>query len=225
MAGASDEERRLHARLLARDPVAPSDLMNDYLAAITRRLLRERQPGPDTHAVEDAAIDALMSYAERPQQYDPEKLPLPSFLLMSAHADLKNLERSEARHIHGALSYDDSPMVAVEVSLVAGKDSVEAQAIKELEMDLPGEISRDEALRALQMIGAEFPQPADRRILALQLDGERRTERFAQVMGILDLPPAEQRRLVKQAKDRIDKRVQRLRARVRKGEGTNDEHN
>jgi RNA polymerase sigma-70 factor (ECF subfamily) len=59
-----------------------------------------------------------------------------------------------------------------------------------------------EMLRALQ-------DPVDRKVLELRMMGERRTQRFAEVMGISDLPPSEQRQKVKRAKDRIEKLLQR----------------
>jgi RNA polymerase sigma-70 factor (ECF subfamily) len=51
--------------------------------------------------------------------------------------------------------------------------------------------------------------PTDRQILALRLQGERRTEAFAELLGISHLPIGVQRREVKRAKDRIDKILRR----------------
>ena len=53
----------------------------------------------------------------------------------------------------------------------------------------------------------------DRRLLELRLSGERKTSVFADVLAITDLPIAEQRRIVKQHKDRIDKIVRRAQER------------
>jgi RNA polymerase sigma-70 factor (ECF subfamily) len=60
----------------------------------------------------------------------------------------------------------------------------------------------DELRRSLE-------NPVDRRILELRAMGERRTEQFAKVLGILHLPVDQQRREVKRAKDRIDKVMRR----------------
>jgi hypothetical protein len=49
----------------------------------------------------------------------------------------------------------------------------------------------------------------DRQILSLRLQGERRTEVFAAVLGISNLPIEVQRREVKRTKDRIDKILRR----------------
>jgi hypothetical protein len=60
----------------------------------------------------------------------------------------------------------------------------------------------EEMMRLLQ-------DPKDRQILALRLQGERRTEAFAEILGILHLSIEAQRRGVKRAKDRIDKTLRR----------------
>lgn len=49
----------------------------------------------------------------------------------------------------------------------------------------------------------------DQRIHELRLQGERRTQVFAQILGIDHLPTEVQRRQVKRAKDRIDKLLER----------------
>lgn len=51
--------------------------------------------------------------------------------------------------------------------------------------------------------------PRDQQILALRLQGERRTEAFAEILGISHLPIEAQRREVKRIKDRIDKILRR----------------
>jgi hypothetical protein len=51
--------------------------------------------------------------------------------------------------------------------------------------------------------------PKDRQILALRLEGERRTAVFAEILGVSHLPMEVQRREVKRAKDRIDKILRR----------------
>jgi hypothetical protein len=49
----------------------------------------------------------------------------------------------------------------------------------------------------------------DRQILALRLQGERRTAAFAEILGVSHLSIEVQRREVKRAKDRIDKILRR----------------
>ena len=50
--------------------------------------------------------------------------------------------------------------------------------------------------------------------MVLRLQGERRTEAFAEILGISHLSIETQRREVKRAKDRIDKTLRRQGGRV-----------
>ena len=53
-------------------------------------------------------------------------------------------------------------------------------------------------------------QGREREAVDLIIDGERRTEVYAHVIGLQDRPWQEQVREVKRAKDRLKKRMQRL---------------
>jgi hypothetical protein len=75
-----------------------------------------------------------------------------------------------------------------------------------------GNLLQEEAARQQQQhaqLMSMLPNQQDRQILALRLQGERRTEAFAKILQISHLPIAEQRREVKRAKDRIDKFLRR----------------
>jgi RNA polymerase sigma-70 factor, ECF subfamily len=76
-----------------------------------------------------------------------------------------------------------------------------------------GNILQQEETGALQRqqegMMQRLSDPRDRQILALRLQGERRTEAFAEILGLSDLPIEAQRREVKRAKDRIDKILRR----------------
>ena len=218
--GASAEELALHERLLARDPVAPADLFERYLEPVVRGLLGVRERGPDTHLAESAAIDALASYAARPEQYQPARLRLASFLRMAARGDYDNALTKERRHGLRAVSIDDRPD-GVELSLVDGNTSVEDEALERLGVDLPAGLGR---AAALELIRAEFPDQRDRLLLPLVIDDERRTQPYAAILQIEERPAKEQRDEVKRHKDRLKKRLQRLRARLGAGAaaGTNE---
>jgi len=59
--------------------------------------------------------------------------------------------------------------------------------------------------------GAEiFREDGDEAVLRLFLSGEDSTEVYARALGASDLSEDEQRQLVKQRRDRIEKRLQRL---------------
>jgi hypothetical protein len=61
-----------------------------------------------------------------------------------------------------------------------------------------------------QRVEAHFPDARDRQLLRLVLQGERKTTRFAVVLGLADLDRVSQQREVKRHKDRIAKRLRRL---------------
>jgi hypothetical protein len=54
------------------------------------------------------------------------------------------------------------------------------------------------------------PDPVDQQLIDLMIKGERRTEAFAKVLGIVDMEVIQQRKIVKQRKDRLKKRLTRL---------------
>lgn len=214
--GATSDELALHERLLAGDPTAPAEAIERFLGPITRALLGPRERGPDTHLLEDAVIEALFSYVMRPAQYDPRRAGLDAYLRMSASGDLKNARTKEGRRALRSVDLDD-PGVAVAVSRVAGNSSVEDEVLERLELELPHGLSREDGLR---LIGETFPDPNDRRVLQLMLDGVRETEAYAPVLGLQSVPAAEQQRAVKQVKDRVGQRLKRLRARLERANGT-----
>ena len=76
-----------------------------------------------------------------------------------------------------------------------------------------GNTLQQEDTRELQRRQEEMMQwlsdPRDQQILALRLPGERRTEAFAEILGLSHLPIGAQRREVKRVKDRIDEILRR----------------
>jgi hypothetical protein len=190
----------LHRRLVDRDPTAPDDFATAFLAPLIA-WLSARNPTIDLQLVNDAAERALIAVIKNPHSYDPARGELEPYLRLSAQGDLRNLLAKEEKHHHGRRSLE-----AVELSPQAGKYTgreddpalalLIAEEIQELEAQIP------ESVR--QGLSQE-----DARVLALMLRGEYRTEVFAEVLGILDRPPQEQRRLVKQVKDRLKARIKR----------------
>ena len=67
-----------------------------------------------------------------------------------------------------------------------------------------------ESERLAKDVRAAARSPEDARVLQLLVDGERRTERFATVLGVEHLDTAQQKRVVKQVKDRLKKRLERM---------------
>ena len=76
---------------------------------------------------------------------------------------------------------------------------------------LPDDVEVQEMVR---QVALAFQREPDRSLLPLVLDGVRETSAYAELMEIGHLPIAEQRRQVKQAKDRINVRLTRLRSKL-----------
>jgi RNA polymerase sigma-70 factor (ECF subfamily) len=191
-----DQVRDLHARLVAGDRVASSDLAELVLPELVARL-RHRWPRAGADAVHDAAVQVLVDYLREPERYDPSRSNLVSWLQMQAHGDLTNDYRSPKRSFHQR-----------RVTLM--RDDVEGEGFaRNLRLmrsdDYPSDIERDALDKAL---GA-LVDDRDRRLLALLLDGDTSTAAAANVLGISHLPDEEQQAEVKRNKDRIKARVKR----------------
>jgi hypothetical protein len=189
--------RALHARLLRRDPTAPSDLAATYLAPLVA-WLGQTFPRDDDALLETIAIDLMLGLAEHPERYDPDRLPLERYLRMAARGDVKNARDAARRRAARLTSLE-----GVEL-LPSVRNSRWAHA-----QDFAGRVADvldDERLAAMleQMTGR------DREVVELMLDGERRTTEFATILELQDRPLDEQVREVKRAKDRLKKKMQRL---------------
>lgn len=197
-------ERDLHRRLLATDPVAPSELAEGYLEPLIERLGR-RFPWLDPHQVASAAADSIMSLAQWPGRYDPDRGGLLTYLSVDAAGDLRNASAAARRAAGREVPIED----------VEHLDGVELRPPAR-------NLSREEREDPLmQVMLAEEADPVwfraayaelDRRergVVDLMIDGERRTAVYAATLGVEHLPRAEQERAVKRYKDRLVKRLRR----------------
>ena len=203
----STDELALHQRLLAGDPIAPSDLAVAYLGYLGR-YLRERNPAIDDEFCQTAAEDALMALSKRPQSYDPARATLVAYLRLSAQGDLRNLLARERRH-RGR----QANLQAVELSGVVGKevgdDTYDPAVLVEARESVSEVVRQRLAIPAGVLQGLT---PGEITALQLMAEGERRTPPFAEAMGITALPLAQQRHEVKRVKDRLKKRLERGRS-------------
>lgn len=184
----------LHQQLLLRVPTASVVAAERFLLPVRDRLSSSRYRR-DAHIHEEAAIDAILSYIERPEQFDPAKGTLLAYLVMSARGDL----RTKISRILGRATHEISAE-PVELARYAGNiqskdhDAGKAEAMAEL-LERQAESAAHDDVEAA--------------VLQLMLDGERSTSRFALVMGISGLDAREQQRQVKRVKDRLAKRLMR----------------
>ena len=184
----------LHERLLANDPVATVEFF-EIVVPILERYLRYQfpsiGPGVDPGIYLTATHDALTDYFKNPQNYDPSRSGLMTYLKLAAKRDLQNLFRKESRHAAGRISlesveFDQSDGNELSETVA---DSIDAERLRE-------ELTQDMT-------------PTEREVFFLMAEGERSTKAAAAALGIGDLAAPDQAREVKRVKDRLKKRIQR----------------
>jgi hypothetical protein len=188
----------LHNRLLAGDPTAPATIATHVFSSLCRGL-QQANGNCSEDLLNQAAGDALFSYFKRPEQFDPGKGTLAAYLRMSAVGVLKNLLRSEK-------NLGEKFRTGVELSQLAGNREVQAQSL-----------SPQTAEQLRVKLRDLFPGELDWQLAELIIDLERKTEPFAEILGLRHLPLEEQRLEVKRHKDRIKQKLRRF------GESIRDE--
>lgn len=191
----------LHARLSNGDPTASAELAEIFLPLLRQRMAFLIQHEPDPQLAEQAVIDALMSYLERPAQYDPGKnLGLLGYLFMSAKGDLANARDAEKRrNQHRANPPRDVANL--------GDDSEHETEYAD-DTDFVTEILHRHS-NVYVWLGEQMESSTDLSVVELMLEGVHRTEPYAIVLEITHMLYPEQARVVKQHKDRIKARLRR----------------
>jgi RNA polymerase sigma-70 factor (ECF subfamily) len=186
----------LHGRLLAGDRTASEEVMR-LLHALLIQEVSTQFRHTDQHIIWDGVIDAVLDYCARPQQFDAERgISLKRFLRLAARRNIVNILRGEQRRkVREEVAGHAWAVSSVELDPAAGNLLQQEEATQRQRQQVA-------LTQALQ-------NPNDQQLLALRLQGIRRTEAFAEVLGITHLPIEAQRREVKRAKDRIDKMLRR----------------
>jgi DNA-directed RNA polymerase specialized sigma24 family protein len=178
-------------RRLVADPTDGGAFMTLAVRPLAGNLAAWR-PATDPHLIESAAVDGLLAFLRRPEAYDPSRLPLPAYLRHIARCRLINELKREGKHQSGRIPWD-----GVELRL---SDRNDPEDDDRPTLDSP----------AFRAVIAGFSD-TDRRVFDLITDGEKDTPVFAEAMGVTALPPDEQEREVKRAKDRVKARLKRAR--------------
>lgn len=186
----------LHRRLLAGDRIASEEVIGLVLLSLIQEVSSKfRQT--DEQIIWNGVSDAVLDYCARPQQFDESRsVPLDRFLQKAAWRNVANSLRGENRQ------------KAREEK--AGQEYV--ASVVELDPVVGNLLQQEENVRRHQQqtkLMNTFQNPKDQQIMVLRLEGERRTEAFAKILGISHQPMDVQRREVKRAKDRIDKILRR----------------
>lgn len=196
-----EEIERVYRRLVAGEADAPSDLIDLLLVPLIRMFSQKYPSFPDPDAVSDLVTDSLLKFVQEPSRYQPEKRGLWGYLLMDIEGDLRNRLRSLQRKRGAEVTLD-----SVALSLLDGNKSVEEAIVEKLTpLMLPD--GSDGATFLAQL--REDLDERDWEAVILMAQGERATEAYATVFGITDRPVADQRKLVKQAKDRLRLKLKR----------------
>ena len=180
----------LHDRLLNRkDDRVTAEIAELFLPLLVSDLKKHYSNLSDLQLIESVAIDTLMTYFERPWKFDPTKRSLIGYLYMDADGDLRNILRQQQ------ISFALRPQIPEHVMNAIEADADPEQTLLEGSSPL--------VRRVLEYV----PDATDRRLLLLMMDGVRETAEYAEVLGIQDLPPEKQARIVKRNKDRLKKSV------------------
>ena len=188
----------LNRRLLVGDETATSRIAEVFLSALVSRLERKFMSVRDSHLLETAAHDALLSYFAHPEKFDPNRLSLASYLWMSAQGDLLNALKQR--------SIEEARMAEADVENEQSAPEQERETERDSGLWTPMAESGSETTELLAKL---VPDPTDRRITELMIEGARETVVFAEVLGVQHKSTQVQRRIVKQHKDRIKKTIQR----------------
>jgi DNA-directed RNA polymerase specialized sigma24 family protein len=194
-----EPHQQLHQRLVDGDPTAPADLLSTFLDPLLAWLTEHNHPRIHPDFIFEAAERALLDVIRNPTSYQPAKGSLEAYLRRAAEGDLRNLLRDEARHRH-------TPLQVVELSDEDGK------YLGEDDDPSFGLVLEEELVRLSESVSEDVRaglSEEEARALELLLRQERRTRVYAEACGFADRPPEEQRRLVKQIKDRLKKRLER----------------
>lgn len=180
----------MHHRLLAGDELATAEIAEIFLPALTRQLTAMFPNVTDPHTIATAVEDALISYFQRPRQFDSSRLGLFSYLRMAARGDLLNSIRS-SKVVE--LTLPDSEHV-----LETLRDPADIE-----EVMVKGESP------LLREVNELLKNRLDRALFALMADGVRETAEYAELLGITGRPVDEQAAIVKRNKDRLKRSLQR----------------
>jgi RNA polymerase sigma-70 factor (ECF subfamily) len=195
----------LHQRLLAGDVTAPRELAERLIPLVKQRLGQLERRVEDPATVRSAIGLVIARYLRHPDRFDPRRGGLVGYLAMEARGDVLNdLDALRRRRRH------ERPVDNLVELERPGRDStVEDEVLERVKpVDVPPDVARA-ALRALSEL-----DELDRRLLQMMADGVRSTAAFAAVLELSHLPVELQRKAVKRHKDRLGKRLERLRERL-----------
>lgn len=189
----------LHQRLVNGDVTASAEIAEMFLPSMVTHLKVNYPELKDLHLIDTAAEDAIINYLNRPRQYNPDKANLLTYLCISARGDLLNLLQKAKKHSdHLQLAED------VEFDEVDSEYKVVIRDGTDLEEQVFARLSP-----VWGWLKEFLPDPVDRQMVELIMDGVRETSAYADTLGVSHLDADEQVSIVKRHKDRLKKMLQR----------------
>lgn len=187
-----EQQWALHLAVRERNTFA---LAETYLAlfqgmcAILRRAWARSAASDED--IQDSVSQAIMEYVGAPERYDERRGMLSTYLLAIAGRRLKDRRRTKAAETQRDFNLSQMALVGLEPP----RANQEPGALLELE----------ELLTQLE----EELTGEEKAVFRLMLMGEERTEVFAELLMLKDLPEEEQRHEVYAFKDRLKKKLRR----------------
>ncbi|MGK7933183.1 MAG: hypothetical protein AB4041_17370 [Microcystaceae cyanobacterium] len=200
-----DLGQKIHQKILDGHENAPSQLFCSFAEAIIQHLQYRYPNIHDDHLIYDAVTEAMQNYLKRPTTYQPNReKSLLNYLKMSAEGDLKNKLDKESRRRNREKTIQQS----LESEIChSGKSMLDTLADRE-QIESFEKILRQE----LSNLDWQLYQ------LIFQQE-ERATVNYVELLNLEEKTEFEQRKLVKQHKDRIKKKVARLLRKMEENHG------
>lgn len=207
-----DKENKREAVLLIHNlllgtPTASRLLVERYFVPLSIGL-HKQFPFMPNEALEDAAHDALVALIQSPQQYDPTRSNLLTYLARIARNKMIDLwEKSQKQTFEIFVGGSVALEQAEENNFHRGQYSDNTLLGNESEI-LPENI--------IQLINEILPNPIDRQIWDMICDGRQDIGDYAQLLEITHLAVSEQKAEVKRQRERVHKRIRRRQEEFRK---------
>jgi Sigma-70 region 2 len=203
MRPSKEQMHNLYRCLLTGEPDAPSIFIEALLDPLIEALNTRFPNLSDPNLIIDTVTDTLLKFVQAPEHYQPERgSSLWSYLYMDVLGDLRNALAKEKRRQAKVVAFDP-----VAHDRPDGNINLEEEVLQRLEVSsLPSGTDVETVVNQLRTAIADSH---DWQVVLLMFSGERRTAVFAAVLGIEHLPIQEQRKRVKQAKDRLRLQLKR----------------
>lgn len=192
------ELNSLYSRLVSGDPTASADLIEClYGPLIGHAIKKHGKFGMDRDRAADLALDVLVSLIEHPNQYDPSKGNIFGYLCMAIDGDAINRGRDLGNRKQIFSAY------VVEVQEIGGNTY---ETSPETRIDAMGILDKH--------LNEIVSEEGDMEVLRLILQEEREYEVYAAALQLTTRSADERAKEVKRRKDRIEKRLKRLKEKL-----------